>query len=96
MNTLSNIIFQAKFWITLASILPLTALAGFYFIQTIGWITDLEKVLSVGAIAMFAIASAWWWWAVYTIIAFARVLNNTDSNLQEIKTNIKSIRQDLQ
>lgn len=90
-----HIINQAKIWIVAASVLPLVALAGLYFSTFIGWITNLEKVLTIGATIMFAISVLWWWWAVYKIIEFANLLKNTDESLQEIKSNIKSIKKDI-
>lgn len=94
-NNLGKIIKQSKYWIVAASVLPLTALSGLFFLNFIGWTTFLEKLLTIGAISMIFIASIWWWWAIRKIVEFAEMMKKTDQNLQELKSTITEIRTDI-
>jgi hypothetical protein len=94
-KNIGKIIKQTKIWMTAASVIPVTALSGMFFLQFIGWTTTLEKLLTIGAIIMFFVASIWWWWAVNKIVEFANMMKKTDQNLQELKTDIASIKTDI-
>lgn len=94
-NNLGKIIKQSTYWIVAASVLPLTALSGLFFINFIGWTSNLEKLLTIGAISMIFIASIWWWWAIRKIVEFAEMMKKTDQNLQDLKLSIVSIKKDL-
>lgn len=94
-KNLGKIIKQSKYWMIAASVLPLTALSGLFFLQFIGWNTNLEKIVTLTATTMFFIATVWWWWAVNKIVEFANMMEKTEKNLQEVTKNILDIKIEL-
>ena len=93
---LHSVIKQSKIWIILASVLPLTALSGIFFLEFIGRDNLITISLVIGAVMMFLFAVIWWWWAIYTISKFAVNLSKTIEKFDDVKKDLKEIRKDFQ
>jgi hypothetical protein len=92
---------EIKWWAWAATVLPLTALAGMFFIEYIGTDDWYHIALGIGAMVMFGIAVVWWWWALWTILQVTNVLGTTvkkfdvvDDEIKEIKREVKKGLQD--
>ena len=95
MNITGKIRQEARYWMIAASVLPLTALSGLFFLQYIGWATNLEKLLTIGATAMFFIAVVWWWWAIWTIAKVTDLLGKAMNGVSEVKDELMSLKKDI-
>lgn len=92
---IGKIILQAKLWIIAASVLPLSALSGLFFLHFVGFETYWEIFLTTGGILMFFISSLWWWWAIYKILDLHKSMNNTIDNFSEIKQIVIEIKEEI-
>jgi hypothetical protein len=84
-----------QWWAWAAVVLPLTALAGMFFVEFIGTDTQYKLALATGATVMFGIAVVWWWWALYIIAKVTGILAKTIDRFDDVDTDIKEIRKDL-
>ena len=85
-----------KLWAWLATVLPITSLAGLFFLEFIGISSNIRLLLTLGATLMFLISVVWWWWAIYTIATIAKNLSTTIDRFDDVKKDLKSIKNDLQ
>jgi hypothetical protein len=79
-------------WAWLASVLPITALAGLFFIWALGSDTWLQIAMVVGATSMFVIAVAWWWWALYVFRTLIQHWDYTKDNVAQVSKELKEIK----
>lgn len=79
---------QIRTWAWLAAVLPVTALAGIFFIWKFFDGTTLGYAMVTGETIMFGIAVAWWWWAMY-------VLRNLVNHWGETKEKIVIVLDDI-
>ena len=86
---------QIKIWAWAAAVLPISSLAGLFFVRYIGTETYYDIALVIGASIMFAIAVIWWWWALYTIAQVTNILGNIAEKFKDVGQEIKSIRKDI-
>ena len=86
---------QISIWAWAATVLPLVALAGLFFLEMIGMRTYYHVSLVIGCTIMFAISVFWWWWALYTIAGVTALLGKTSDNLNEVTTEVKEIKDDI-
>ena len=86
---------QIKWWAWLATVLPLTALAGMFFVEFFGSEDMYRIALAIGATIMFSIAVVWWWWAIWIIANITGVLSSTVDKIEVVDEEIKSIRKSL-
>ena len=83
---------QIRLWTWAAAVLPITALAALVFVWHFFDNTILGYALIAGETLMFSIAVVWWWWAMYTMRNLVRHWDSTRNNVEEVLSDIKSIR----
>lgn len=85
---------QIRWWAWAAAVLPISSLAGLFFIWAFGTKSLYNLSMVVGATAMFSIAAIWWWWIIWTV---SRILKKDRKVANELKnaanelSNIKSL-----
>lgn len=92
LNLNTKILRQINLWSWLASILPLTALAGLWFAWAFGSHSVLNIIMVIGGVSMFAVAVVWWWWAIHVMRYLLSHWENADVGIQGISQDIKEIR----
>lgn len=83
---------QIRIWAWAAVVLPISALAGLFFIWRFSPETFLGYAFVTGEIIMFTIAVVWWWWAMYTIRNLIHQWDETRDRVKDVSTDIKEIR----
>jgi len=83
---------QIRIWAWAAVVLPISALAGLFFIWRFSPETFLGYAFVKGEIIMFTIAVVWWWWAMYTIRNLIHQWDETRDRVKEVSIDIKEIR----
>lgn len=92
MNFKTTTIRQIRIWAWVATVLPITALAGLFFIWRFAPETMLGYTFVTGEIIMFGIAVVWWWWAMYTMRNLVRHWDETKEKVSEVSSDVKEIR----
>lgn len=92
MDFQSNTIRQIRIWAWLAAVLPISALAGIFFVWRFAPDTFLEHAFVAGEIIMFSVAVTWWWWAMYTMRNLVKQWDLTRDKVKEVSTDVKEIR----
>lgn len=83
---------QIRIWAWIAAVLPITSLAGLFFIWTFGSQSILSKAMIVGETAMFGVAVIWWWWAIFVINKLVRQWEITRNNVSDVLVELKEIK----
>lgn len=83
---------QISLWLWTATVFPLTALAGLFFLKFIGAETLYTISLMIGATVMFSAAVIWWCWAIYTIAGITKSLDKTIDKFNDVKSDIVDIK----
>ena len=86
---------QIKWWAWAAAVLPLSSLAGLFFIKFIGYATWFDTALIIGATTMFTIGVVWWWWAIWTMAQVTNVLGIISEKFKDVSKELKDIKKDL-
>jgi hypothetical protein len=86
---------QISIWAWAATILPLVALAGLFFLEMIGLRSYYHATLIVGATVMFAVSVVWWWWALYTIAGVTSLLGKTSEKLDTVVEEVTDIKKEF-
>ena len=86
---------EIKIWAWLAVILPITALAGMFFVWVFGIDTYVKIFMVIGSTAMFSVAVIWWWWAIWTVAKITDLLGMTADKMKDLKNEILSIRKEI-
>jgi len=86
---------EIKLWAWAAAILPIIALAGIFFIWMFGTQEMLNISMIIGSTTMFTAAVIWWWWAIHTMYNLIVLWNKADEAMQEVKVDIKEIKQSI-
>ena len=84
---------QIRLWAWAAAVLPVTALAGIFFVWRFYDTSVLGYAMIIGETAMFFVAVVWWWWAMYVLRNLVRHWDDTRENVQDVLNDVKSIRQ---
>ena len=84
---------EIKLWAWAAAILPITGLAGIFFVWTFGTSELLNTSIVIGATAMFAIAVIWWWWALHSLYSLLLLWRRTEYAVSEVRMDLKEIKQ---
>jgi len=92
MDFKNSTIRQIRIWAWLAAVLPITSLAGLFFIWRFAPASFLEYAFVTGETAMFAVAVAWWWWAMHTMRNLVRHWDETKQDVKEVVTDIKEVK----
>ena len=83
---------QIRMWAWAAVILPITALAGLFFVWAVTPSNCLDYAFIAGATIMFGVAVSWWWWAIYTIRNLVKQWDVTREKVVEVSKDIKEIK----
>lgn len=86
---------EAILWKYTAGTVPFAALSVLFFLEIFGWSDLYSKVVVIVGTVFLTVSVFWWWWAVSKILEFAKMINDTDDSLKEIKKikeNITSIK----
>lgn len=93
MNFKEKTIKQIRLWAWAAAVLPITALAGIFFIWRFYDSTIFGWAMIIGETSMFVVAVIWWWWAMYILRNLVRHWDETRKNVKDVLYDVKSIRQ---
>ena len=83
---------QIRLWAWAAAVLPVTALAGIFFVWSFGINTWVSIAMIVGETLMFSIAVAWWWWAMYVMRNLVQHWDDTREKVGVVLQDVKEIR----
>lgn len=83
---------QIRLWAWAAAVLPITALAGIFFVWMFFDKTVFGYALIAGETIMFLIAVIWWWWAIYVLRNLVNHWDETRQNVKSVLTDVQSIR----
>lgn len=83
---------QIRWWAWSAAVLPITALAGLFFIWSLGLDDLLSIAMTVGATTMFGVAGLWWWWIIWTVSRILKKDKKVAIELQEAAKHIKELK----
>ena len=86
---------QIRWWAWAASVLPLTALAGLFFIYEFGTDTWYSIAMVVGATTTFGFAVVWWWWALWTMAQLTGMFGKTLEKFIIVEDEIKEIKKEV-
>lgn len=92
MNFKTKTITQIRLWAWAAVVLPITALAGIFFVWKFFDGTTLSMAMITGETLMFSVAVAWWWWAMYTMRNLVKQWDETKDKVREVSTDIKDMK----
>lgn len=97
-NFRNKVLHEIRLWAWAAAVLPITSLAGLFFIWAFGTNRILNIAMATGGTIMFSVAVFWWWWALHTIKKLIENWNITRENviivLEEVKE-VKNIVKDV-
>ena len=83
---------QIRLWAWAAAVLPITALAGVFFIWRFGTHDLFGLVMIIGETTMFSIAVIWWWWAMYVMRNLVEHWGETKEKVADVLDDIKAIK----
>jgi Tfp pilus assembly protein PilO len=86
---------HSRWWKYAAGTVPFVSLAAIVLLDLLGWADLHNKVLFVILVGFFTSGVIWWWWAIDTIADLTRLLIKTEKDFNELKTEIKSIKQEV-
>lgn len=84
---------QIRWWAWAAAVLPITALAGLFFVWSLDDQTLWGYAMIAGETAMFGIAVTWWWWALYVLRNLVKHWDGTRQGISHVKDEISIIRE---
>lgn len=84
---------QIRLWAWLAAVLPITALAGIFFVWRFFDGSILGYVMITGETVMFAVAVVWWWWAMHVIRNLIKHWGDTKEKVSDVLVNVSELRQ---
>lgn len=81
-------------WSIAGRTMPFIALAG--FIACVFFAQEWIPVYAVTVIVIWvAVSVAWWWWALHKILRVTRMMLSSQHNFEEVKKEIRSIKDDM-
>ncbi len=83
---------EIKIWAWIAAVLPMTALAGLFFIWMFGTKDLFDWAMVVGQTLLFTVAVIWWWWAIYVIRKLVQQWETTRINVSSVLEEIRTVR----
>ena len=91
---INNIEAQVERWDLFARLVPTVFLVINIILVTTG-VINFEQAFWLG-LGLFAItAVTWWFWTIYTIRHLVKTLNRASKNLQEVRSEFKSVSKDF-
>lgn len=92
MDFKSKTLNQIRLWAWAAVVLPITALAGIFFIWRFFDGSILSMAIIVGEIMMFTIAVIWWWWIIFKMKTLVKHWDETKENVRGIVKDVKDMK----
>ena len=92
MNFRTTVITQIRLWAWAAAVLPITALAGIFFVWKFFDRSVLGYAMILGETFMFSVAVAWWWWAMYTMRNLVKHWDETKDNVETVLNDVRSMK----
>lgn len=83
---------QIRIWAWAAAVLPVTALAGIFFVWRFFDNTALGYAMIIGETTMFTIAVVWWWWAMYVLRNLVEHWDDTKEKVTDVLHDVRSIK----
>ena len=93
LNFKNKTIQQIRLWAWAAAVLPITALAGIFFVWRFFDKSVFGYAMIIGETAMFFVAVTWWWWAMYVLRNLVQHWDETRTNVKDVLQDVKSIRE---
>jgi len=84
-----------KLWLTLARVLPITALFVLALIHFFPNPTIVTYFWCAVATVSITAAVTWWWWIMDTVRTFMQLVDRQMQKFAEVTDEIKSVRKDL-
>ena len=81
-----------KIWAWAAAVLPITGLAGIFFVWNFGTNHWISIAMIIAETIMFSAAVVWWWWAMYTIQNLVEHWGETKDKVHDVLSDVKEIR----
>jgi hypothetical protein len=91
-NFKNKTISQIRLWAWAAAVLPLTALAGIFFIWKFFDHSTLGYVMISGETIMFGVAVSWWWWAMYVLRNLVKHWDDTRDKVHDVLIDVKHMK----
>lgn len=83
---------QIRLWAWAAAVLPITALAGIFFVWRFFDGTILGIAMVTGEVIMFSIAVVWWWWAMYILRNLVKHWDETRVKVVHVLDEVKEMK----
>jgi hypothetical protein len=83
---------QIKWWVWIAALAPMSALAGLFFIWKFGTDSWISVAFILVETAVFIMVVLWWWWAMHVIKTLVNTWSDTGEKVKEISTGIREVR----
>jgi hypothetical protein len=83
---------EIRIWAWLGAVVPISSLAGLFFVWALGTESLLNTVMIVGATAMFTVAVVWWWWALHVFRTLIYHWSHTKDSVEEVSREVKEIK----
>lgn len=83
---------QIRWWTWAAAVLPITFLAGLFFVWVSGLDSVLDTLMISGATVMFGTAAVWWWWIIYTVSRILKKEQQVAQDLTDASKHIKDLK----
>ncbi len=81
-----------RVWIWVAIVLPISSLAGLFFVWRLAPDSWMDYAFIIGEVAMFITAVVWWCWAMWTMMRLIKQWDQTKDKVQEVAKDVKEIR----
>jgi ABC-type multidrug transport system fused ATPase/permease subunit len=83
---------EIRWWAWAAAIMPISALAGLFFIWAYGTSNMFNIAMIVGSSTMFVVAVLWWWWALHAIYTLIDHWDETSTNVKAVVSDVKDLK----
>lgn len=90
-----GILKQVSIWSVLASVLPLSTISFIGFCYLTGFDHWIEIVATLSLTGLIFVAAIWWWWGLTTIVKITKIMNTAYEQFEEIRQDIRSVKQDI-
>jgi len=95
-NFRDKTITQIRCWAWAAAVLPISALAGIFFVWAFYDKTIFGYAMIIGETIMFMVAVLWWWWVMFVLKNLVNQWDKTKDGVDDVLKDIKGIRSIVQ
>lgn len=92
MNFKNKTLNQIRLWAWAAAVLPISALAGTFFVWRFFDGSLFSIAMIAGEVIMFTVAVIWWWWAMFTMRNLVRHWDETKHNVADVVKDVKEMK----